>query len=148
MIGLWRAARAEAEGHRPGPSRRAWRSAQVAAAVGIALVVVTFLVVGVWHPWQPGQVAGGHADLTSTDPAATNGALRCMRVTASRDVRVFTSETTEETWTTWPHDTRFVVDGISRNQKRYRTPLRNGRHGWVTSDPQYVAESGDCGAIG
>jgi hypothetical protein len=68
----------------------------------------------------------------------------CMAVTA-RDVRVFTSVSGDEPWTRWGRGTRFWVDRDAGSPHRYRTVLRNGRHGWVTTDHRYVQPATGCG---
>lgn len=86
---------------------------------------------------------------TRPDPAGvpatapTSGAGICLAVTA-RDVRVFSSPVGVGTWTVWPEGSRFWADSVTGDGGRYRTPLRNGRHGWVTSNRRYVTGSGGC----
>jgi len=65
-----------------------------------------------------------------------------MTVTA-RTVRVFVAAHGDQTWTTWTAGTKFWADTETQNS-RYRTPLHNGRDGWVTANPKYVEQAQDC----
>jgi hypothetical protein len=59
-------------------------------------------------------------------------------------VRVFVAPTGDEVWTSWAHDTKFWVDRDAGSPSRYRTTLRNGRHGWVTRDRRYIQPADGC----
>ena len=135
----WAALTGASDDERRGRTRGgSWRSLPrwafaVAGGVGLVIVVAALLV-GV-HVWQGGR---------PTDPDSTDGAGLCMQVVARQDVRVFKGETTLETWTVWPHGTKFWIEGERANERRYRTPLRDGKDGWVTSDQRYVVQSEGC----
>jgi hypothetical protein len=77
-----------------------------------------------------------------TDPGSGTGATLCLQV-AARTTRVFTAPRGDETWTTWTTGTKFWADVEIQNQ-RYRTPLSNGRDGWITSNPKFVAPADGC----
>ncbi len=78
-----------------------------------------------------------------TAPAVGVVGGRCMRVTAN-EVRIFTDEHGNETWTQWGGGTKYWADVDASSTKRYRVTLRSGRHGWITTEPRYVAPADDC----
>jgi hypothetical protein len=92
-----------------------------------------------------GLVAGGTYLISRpapTDPGRGTGADRCMQVVA-RNTRVFVAQDSKETWTTWTTGTKFWADTEIQNS-RYRTPLHNGRDGWITSNSKYVSPAHGC----
>lgn len=116
--------------------RRWW--AWVAAALAVTLLALAGLmtITGWGDPAAPPALP--------TDPGAGIVGGWCMRVIALRDVRVFTAPEGDELWTQWGRDTRFWIDPGAGTLKRYRTVLRNGRHGWVGTDARYVAAADGC----
>ncbi len=77
-----------------------------------------------------------------TDPGRGTGANKCMQITA-HNARVFTAPDSKQTWTTWTTGTKFWAD-VEIRSFRYRTPLHNGRDGWITTDPRYVIPAHGC----
>lgn len=118
----------------PAPTRRSWRWPAIGATavlLAVAMVIVAGLLLD-------------QATSAGTDPAAGLVGGRCMQVTA-KDVRVFkTPENNEDIWAEWARGTTFWVDPHTSTPSRYRTPLRNGHHGWVGADPRWVASSSGC----
>ncbi|GIJ64080.1 hypothetical protein [Virgisporangium aurantiacum] len=131
----------------PGPPpsatqrRPRWRRP---AAAGVALLVLMLAAYAVVR--TTGLIGGNDAlarPADSTAPAVGIVGGTCMVVTA-RDVRVFTSASADEPWTTWARGTSFWVDRDAGSTSRYRTTLGNGRHGWVTTDHRYVQPATTC----
>jgi len=128
-----------ASGAEPKISPRRW-----VLVVGALLAVLTITGYVLIHRAGPDPKTGGTGQRSApTGPAVGILDGTCMTVTA-RDVRVFTSVGGDEPWTTWPRGTRFWVDRDATSPRRYRTVLRNGRHGWVTTDHRYVQPAIDC----
>jgi hypothetical protein len=132
---------------KPAPERVARRRARWPRLLIVIAVAVTLTSATAWllHRLlnEPSAAASAATDQPLTAPAAGVAGGQCMRVTA-RDVRVFTDEHGDEPWTRWERDTKFWADLDAGATKRYRVTLRNGRHGWVTSDDRYVARSSGC----
>ncbi len=134
----WASASTEPQlaGDGPTPRRRAWWIWTVAA---VTVVLATAVIAATLR---------GHGSSPSAQPADSTAPATgidgvCMTVTA-RDVRVFASATGDEPWTTWKHGTRFWIDRAASSPRRYRTVLRDGRHGWVTNDKHFVQAATDC----
>jgi hypothetical protein len=119
------------------PRRRRRRALIAVGALLLVLATTAFVVVQLVRSDATDQ----QADSTAPAVGIVGGA--CMTVSA-QDVRVFTSATADEVWTTWVHGTKFWVDHDAGSANRYRTVLRNGRHGWVTNDRRYIQPSTGC----
>jgi hypothetical protein len=124
-------------------ARRWWWGVGVAAAVLVAVVAAV-----VW--WPDGTPTAPAA--VPSGPAVPSGAVGpavgiigglCMQVIGN-DVRVFTDPRGDQTWTTWLRGTQFWVDPDEGTGHRYRTTLRDGRHGWIGVDPKYVTSAQGC----
>ncbi|MFI0797203.1 hypothetical protein ACH4OY_31690 [Micromonospora rubida] len=121
-------------------------------ALLVALLAIAYAVVGGAGPDRTGQPAGSGTSAVGgagpngtgqpTDSAVPAGGT-CMVVTA-RDVQVFTSAMTEEVSTIWRRGTKFWAYRDGSVQSRYRTVLRTGRDGWVTSDSRYIDPATGC----
>jgi hypothetical protein len=116
------------------------RRGRALIAVGATLAV---LAVGASAVVWGARARGAASRADPTAPAIGIVGGTCEAVTA-RDVRVFSSPTGDEVWTTWPRGTKFWVDHDAGSATRYRTVLRNGRHGWVTNDARYIEPSTGC----
>lgn len=130
-------AQAAALGDLPSPGRRR-RLLMMAMVIGTLLVAGSGGV-GFWLTGRAGELA------SATDLAPASGLVHsnCMKVTG-KNVRVFTDPQGLQTWTAWTTGTRFWVDPDTSALHRYRTTLRNGSHGWVGANPQWVASASDC----
>lgn len=138
----WAAAKAQLDGLtgvgdlKAAVRRRRWMWWVVPAALGVVAVVVVGAL------WWPGR-SGPSSTAAGTSPAIDIVGGACMQVTAT-DIRVFTDAHGEQTWTRWTHGTVFWIDPDSNTGHRYRTTLRDGRSGWVTSDPKFVTPASSC----
>lgn len=124
---------AEPAGQRSRPVRR--RGPVVAAAVLVGALAAVALWVG---------ARSGGPDPEDARPAARPDLVATCRVVTARDITVFTSARGEESWTSWPTGTRFWAEPDAGPGGRLRTPLRNGRQGWVTAEERYVRPATGC----
>jgi hypothetical protein len=107
-------------------------------AVGLATLVTTGLVVALV------LTASRRASSTDTDPGSRAYAGESCYVVTARDVTVFTASSGEDSWAVWRTGTHFWADPSGGAHDRYRTPLRNGHHGWVTAATRYVQPATGC----
>jgi Helix-turn-helix domain len=120
------------------PTPRRWRRWAFAAAAAAVLIAAVTVFVVLREASQSPTAQPGDATAPAIGIRGT-----CMTVTA-QDVRVFTSANGDEPWTRWTHGTKFWVDRDAGSPHRYRTVLRDGRHGWVTNDKHYVQPASGC----
>lgn len=109
----------------------------------VALLAVAVLTVGL----AAVLVLSTGDDLSRTNETVpqkrTDSSQECMIVTA-RDVTVFVAARGDQSWTVWTNGTRFWAQPGDGSRGRLRTPMLNGRDGWVTGYERYVKPSDGC----
>jgi hypothetical protein len=123
--------------------RAQWPRVSIAfAAIALVLVVAAwFVVTRTGQSYNSPVPADGDQSMTVPATGVVGG--RCMQVIA-KDVRVFANEHGDDPWTRWVTGTKFWADADAGSTNRYRVTLGSGRHGWITTDPRYIAPAGDC----